>query len=218
MPDAHEPPAPTARVVILAGPSGCGKTHLARASGLPIVPLDDFYRDGTDPGLPRNPLGVVDWEDPRCWDADAAVAALARLCRHDAVEVPRYVFGEDRAVGSHVVERHGSPVVIAEGIFAAEIIDALRARGLLADALLIRQSRWVTFLRRLARDLQDGRKSRRYLLRQGWAKTRAEPAVVARQRGLGARPVTKAAAAGRLAQLASPAPDAPPVRLSPGLA
>lgn len=34
------------RVVLLAGPSGSGKSPLARASGLPVITLDDFYRDG----------------------------------------------------------------------------------------------------------------------------------------------------------------------------
>ena len=53
-------PAPLARVVLLAGPSGCGKSHIARASGLPIVALDDFYREATDPGMPRTPAGDVD--------------------------------------------------------------------------------------------------------------------------------------------------------------
>ncbi len=192
-----------ARVVLLAGPSGCGKTHLALQAGLPIVALDDFYRAGTEPGLPRTPEGVVDWEDPATWDGDAAVAALDELCRGDHIEAPTYAFGEDRVVGHRTIERNGAPIVIAEGIFAAELIPALRERGLLADALLIRQHRAVTFLRRLERDLRDARKPAGYLFRQGWAKTRAERDVVARQLALGSRPVDKPTARRRLAELAS---------------
>lgn len=200
------PPDPRpllAEVVLLAGPSGCGKTHLARAAGLPIVALDDFYRGGTEPGMPRTPEGVVDWEDPKSWDPERAVAALAELCRADRVEVPTYVFGEDRVVGHRTLEREGRPIVVAEGIFAAELVGPLRDAGLLADALLVHQRRWVTFARRLVRDLREGRKRPWYLVRQGWAKTRSEPAVLAHQRSLGARPVSKAEGRARLAALAA---------------
>ena len=38
----------TARVVLLAGPSGSGKTSLTRRVGLPMLALDDFYRDADD--------------------------------------------------------------------------------------------------------------------------------------------------------------------------
>lgn len=213
MPPTPDPRPILAEVVLLAGPSGCGKTHLARAVGLPILALDDFYRDGTEPGLPRTAEGVVDWEDPGSWDPEAAVAALAELCRAEAVEVPRYAFGEDRVVGHHTLSRAGSSIVVAEGIFAAELVARLRAEGLLADALLVHQNRWVTFARRLVRDLREGRKAPWYLVRQGWAKTRAEPQIVAHQCRLGARPVSKPEARARLAGLAArpvaPAVDPP---------
>ncbi len=93
-------------------------------------------------------------------------------------------------------------MVVAEGIFAAELVEPLRERGLLADALLITVDRWLTFVRRLVRDAREGRKALPYLVRQGWAKTASEPAVVAHQRAAGARPVAKAEALARLAELA----------------
>jgi uridine kinase len=203
-PQPPAPTAPTARVVLLAGPSGCGKTHLARSAGLPIVALDDFYRDGTDPDLPRLPDGHVDWDHPGSWDGDAALAALDEICRTGRVEVPTYVIGENAAVGCHVVDRGDAPIVIAEGIFAAELVEPLRQAGLLADALLLRQGRWVTFLRRLTRDLREGRKPPWYLVRQGWAKAWTEPAVVEHQCALGARLVTKPDARARLTELTHP--------------
>lgn len=214
--DNVEPGDRCADVVLLVGPSGSGKTYLANSVGLPILALDDFYRADTDPGLPRHPDGLVDWEHPGSWDPVAAEAALERLCCTDQVEVPDYSFSRNRAVGTKVVTRDGCRVVVAEGIFAAELIEPLRACGLLADALLIRQNRWVTFARRLVRDLREGRKSRWYLVQQGWAKTWAEPAVVARQLGKGARPVSKPEARAILAELAArppieaPAPPAEP--------
>ena len=52
------------QVVLLAGPSGSGKNHLAEQSGLPLLDLDDFYRDGDDPTSPAPPdSGIVDWDD-----------------------------------------------------------------------------------------------------------------------------------------------------------
>ncbi len=180
--------------MLLAGPSGCGKTYLALRTGLPILALDDFYRADTDPDMPRTPDGVVDWEDPRSWNALAACDAAEQLCRHGRAEVPNYVFGENRAVGHRTVELGDAQILIAEGLFAAELIAPLRDRGVLADGLLIHDGRWRTFARRLLRDVREARKSRWYLVRQGWAKTMAEPAVVRRLEALGARPVTKAEA------------------------
>lgn len=191
VPEPPEPPLRRAPVVLLCGPSGCGKTYLALQMGLPILTLDDFYRAGDERGLPRTAEGVVDWEDPRTWNADAACVAIEELCRTGTVDVPNYVFGQDRAVGHRVLELGEERIVIVEGLFAAEMIEPLRQRGLLADALLIHDGRWRTFGRRLLRDLREGRKSRLYLVRQGWAKTRSEPAVIRHLCALGARPVSK---------------------------
>lgn len=194
-----------AQVVLLVGPSGSGKTYLARSVGLPILALDDFYRAEGDPAMPIGGDGRIDWDDPASWDRDAALAALEDLCCDEQIEVPDYSFARNRAVGTKVIARGGATVVVAEGIFAAELIAPLRVEGLLADALLIEQHRWLTFGRRLWRDVREGRKAPWYLVRQGWAKTLAEPAVVAHQRALGARPVTKDEARRVLARLAAPA-------------
>jgi uridine kinase len=192
---------PKARVVVLAGPSGCGKTRLAERAGVPIVALDDFYRDGDDPGMPMVG-GHIDWEDPASWDADAAIAALGELCRTGRAEIPIYSIADDARVGSRPVELDGSPVVVAEGIFAAEVVSRLDAEGLLADALLLRSPALVTFWRRLLRDHREGRKAPLVLVRQGLAKLRDERRVVARQALLGCRRIAKPAAATVLADLA----------------
>src|SRR5699024_5552678 len=42
-----------AKVVVLAGPSGSGKSRVANRLGLPMLRLDDFYREADEPGLPR---------------------------------------------------------------------------------------------------------------------------------------------------------------------
>jgi uridine kinase len=193
---------PTARVVVLAGPSGCGKTRLAERAGVPIVALDDFYRDGDDPLMPMVG-GHVDWEDPASWDVEAAVAALGELCRTGRAEVPIYSIAADARVGSRPVALDGSPIVVAEGIFAAEVVGRLAAEGLLADALLLRSPSLVTFWRRLVRDHREGRKPPLVLVRQGLAKLRDERKVVTRQADLGCRRIAKPAASTLLADLAA---------------
>ena len=35
-----------ARMIVLAGPSGAGKSRLAERLGLPVLRLDDFYKNG----------------------------------------------------------------------------------------------------------------------------------------------------------------------------
>ena len=186
-------PALRARVVLLAGPSGSGKTHLAEESGLPLLDLDDFYKNGDDPTLPRHPtLGIVDWDDPGSWDADAALSALEAICRNGAGEVPVYDIAHDGRVGTRRFDLAGAPAFVGTGIFAAELVAPARSRGLLADAVVVRRSRVKNFLRRLRRDLAEHRKPPLTLVRRGLTLLRAEPAVVARQMSLGCRPCDRA--------------------------
>ena len=181
------------RVVVLAGPSGAGKSRLAgrlrKAYGWPVVRLDDFYRDGDDPALPTRTLGgarLVDWDDPASWDADAAVGALRQLVGAGRVEVPTYDIGRSAALGTSTVTAERSDLVVAEGIFAAEIVARLREEGLLHSAWCVCHQRWVTFGRRLARDLSERRKPPMVLVRRGFALCREEPSVIARMARLGA--------------------------------
>lgn len=190
-----------ARVVVLAGPSGSGKSHLAERLALPVLRLDDFYRDGDDPGLPRA-FGIVDWDDPASWNCGAAVEAVITLCRKGSVDVPRYDIPTSRAAGHYVVDAGRAPLVIAEGIFAAETIPLLATAGVLADAIALTHRPIVTFARRLARDLKESRKPPLTLVRRGWALMGAEPDIVARQVRLGATACSPAAAERRIRRLA----------------
>jgi uridine kinase len=181
-----------ARVVVLAGPSGAGKSRLAArlhaAHGWPIVRLDDFYRDEDDPLMPRSDeLGIVDWDHPDSWNREAAVRALETLVESGCVETPVYDIALSRAVGTTMVSAGPHDLVLAEGIFAAEVIGDLRERGLLAGAYCVHHHRGVTFVWRLLRDLSERRKPPWTLLRRGLALMRDEPSVVARQESLGAR-------------------------------
>lgn len=176
------------QVVLLAGPSGSGKTHLAQASGLPLLDLDDFYKDGDDPTSPRHPtLGIVDWDDPASWDGAGALDALESICRDGAADVPVYDISRDGRVGTRPFEVGAYRAFVATGIFAAELVAGARERALLADAIVLRRSRVKNFLRRLRRDLAEHRKPPLTLVRRGLNLLRAEPAIVARQVALGAR-------------------------------
>jgi len=181
--------APPARVVVLAGPSGSGKSRLAERLGLPVLRLDDFYREGDDPGLPHA-FGIVDWDDPASWDPAAAVRCAVRLAHEGCADVPMYDIPSSRRVGTRRLDLHGCPLFVAEGIFAADVVPDLRDAGVLAEALCLTHRPVVTFVRRLARDLRESRKPPLTLLRRGWALLRAEPRVVARQIALGTQPCT----------------------------
>lgn len=181
-------PRPPRRIVIVAGPSGSGKGLMSRRAGLPTVPLDEFYRDHDDPSLPRR-FGIVDWDDPASWDAGAALEALTALAHDGVAEVPRYSIPLSRRTGTTTVEVEGAELIIAEGIFAAELIAPLRALGLLADAIVLHRPTPVVFALRLTRDLREARKPPLTLLRRGWGLARDQRGDLERWTRAGMRPV-----------------------------
>ncbi|MFF2653254.1 ATP-binding protein [Streptomyces sp. NPDC058045] len=192
------PPIPT-RVVLLCGPSGTGKSSFATRSGLPVLALDDFYKEGDDPTLPLVPgTSDTDWDAPAAWDAEAALATVTALCHQGRATVPVYDISRSARTGERTLDVEGAPLFIAEGIFAAEIVARCRAAGLLADALCLRGRPSTTFRRRLLRDLRESRKPVPFLLRRGWWLMRAERQIVAHQAELGAHPCTRDEALSRL--------------------
>jgi uridine kinase len=183
-----------ARVIVLAGPSGAGKSRLAERLELPVLRLDDFYKSGEDPTLPKITsganAGLTDWDHPDSWLLKDALAALAQLCREGAAEVPVYEIARNGRSGSQALDLDGSSLFVAEGIFAPEVVEGCAERGLLAAAYCVRQHRLVTFWRRLTRDLRERRKPPLVLLRRGWALLRDQDRVVAHAVARGCRPMT----------------------------
>ncbi|MFE1297608.1 uridine kinase [Streptomyces sp. NPDC058731] len=197
------PPSP-ARVVLLCGPSGSGKSLVAARSGLPVLRLDDFYKEADDPTLPLvEGSADIDWDHPQSWDAEVAVAAIAELCATGSTRVPVYDIALSARTGEETLSIGRTPLFIAEGIFAAEIVERCRELGVLADALCLSRGAVTTFRRRFLRDLKEGRKSVPFLLRRGWRLMRAERSIIARQTSLGAHRCDLDEALGRLAAAAA---------------
>jgi uridine kinase len=189
--------------VLLCGPSGSGKSLVAARSGLPVLRLDDFYKEGDDPTLPLvEGSSDIDWDHPLSWDADVAVEAIARLCATGSATVPVYDISRSARTGEATLHLGGSPLFVAEGVFAAEIVRRCRELGVLADALCLTRGPLTTFRRRFLRDVREGRKSVPFLLRRGWRLMRAERSIVAHQGALGAHPCDLDEALDRLAAAA----------------
>ncbi|WP_249228124.1 uridine kinase family protein [Kutzneria sp. CA-103260] len=196
------------RVVLLAGPSGSGKSTLAAHLGWPVLNLDDFYREGSDPLLPRDASGRVDWDDDNAWNTADALAAVVDLAGTGQVDAPVYVLGEDRRVGCQRIELGDSPLFFAEGLFADRLVAGCREAGILADALVLAPPAGVTFLRRFARDVAEHRKPVPLLLRRGLRLWREQPSVVRRCLDAGMRRTTPNRAMVELADYAEALPFA----------
>jgi uridine kinase len=193
--------------VVVAGPSGVGKSRLSAHTGLPVLRLDDFYRSGDDPALPRIEqganAGLVDWDDPRSWHHDEAVRAICELATGGRTVAPVYDIARNGPSGTHPVELDGARLFVAEGIFAQEVVSACRSADVLAAAFCLGQHPLVTFWRRLTRDLREHRKPPLVLVRRGWALMRDQRRVIADAEALGCEVVSVAEAQARIRTLAA---------------
>ena len=188
-------------IALVAGASGSGKSRLAHSAGWPVLRLDDFYRDATATDMPRDARGNIDWDDLRAWDAEAATAALKELSGAGRVDVPNYSIGENARTGWHTVDAGDAPVVVAEGIFAVAMLEACRSAGVPVLAIWLDRGRWITWWRRLVRDLREHRKPMAVLWRRGHVLRRAEPALRGTAIAAGFTPMTMRQALRKLSGL-----------------
>lgn len=193
----------SARVILLTGPSGSGKTSLLRRVGAPRLNLDDFYRDGDEPEMPllaggttgqqgtnwKDASRTIDWDHPASWDAKRAMAAILELCTKGSAQVPVYSLPDNATVGYTSMDIGQAPVFVAEGVFAAELVQGCREAGVLAEALVLRRPRLQTWWHRLRRDLHQRRKPAHVLLARGLRLAHAEPRAIAQWVAKGCRAV-----------------------------
>ncbi|WP_454293708.1 uridine kinase family protein [Salana multivorans] len=191
---------PLRRIVVLAGASGSGKSSVAGRLGVPVVRLDDFYLDIDQPGLPRA-RGNVDWDDPGSWDLALAVEALLTACSGDVLTLPLYDIPTSRRTGSETLDISAAPAVVAEGIFAAQVVVPLRSAGVLAGAYYLVHPRTTTAVRRFARDVGEARKPLGTLVRRGVALWRDEPRLVRSWIAAGLEPLPREDAEDLLARV-----------------
>lgn len=187
---------PGVNVIILTGPSGSGKSSVARRAQAFAVRLDDFYYPASQPGLPMVDDSLIDWDHVGSWNREAALEALVRLCATGSMEAPDYDIPTSSIVGSKTVTvPEGVHTIVAEGIFAAHLVPALKERDLLADAICIARNPWRNAYFRFIRDVKKSRKPLHVLIRRGLYLTRREPAQIREWVSLGCRPVSSLAEA-----------------------
>ncbi len=167
--------------------------------------LDDFYRDADDEDMPRWG-GIVDWDDPHSWNADAATTAITTLLERGAVSVPVYDISLSRRIGYHDLVLPETPAgqrvcIVAEGIFAPELVRRCRELGLETTGVWLSRGGPLVFVLRLVRDLREHRKAPHILLRRGWALLRKEPAQRRAAEAKGCETLTMRRAAARIESL-----------------
>ncbi|GAB3703019.1 uridine kinase [Mariniluteicoccus flavus] len=180
-------------IILVAGPSGSGKSRLAHETGCPHVGLDEFYRDGDEPGLPHT-LGIVDWDDVASWNLAGAVAALVAAATDQAIEVPIYSIAGNARTGTRRLDLSGVQAVVSEGIFAVDALRPLRDRGVQVVPIWLDRPRTLVAALRFARDVREKRKRLPVLVSRGAALWRTEPQMRRRAIAAGFEPLTMRAA------------------------
>lgn len=191
------------QLILLAGASGSGKSRVTRLSGGPWLNLDDFYFDADRPGLPTV-AGRLDWDDVRSWDAEAAVRTLRQLCATGRAEIPVYDIAASRAVGTRPLDLGEAGALVAEGVFAPELIHRCREAGMPVRALYLDRPRAVTLVLRFFRDVREHRKPLPVLIRRGLALWRQEPAIRHHALDRGCEPLSPRTAIGIITAAVQP--------------
>lgn len=115
-------------VVLMSGPSGSGKTTTAkkieeelqkRGINTRALSMDSYFRT-VDENSPRTAEGKLDFEALECLDVDLLTAHLERLSRGESIDIPKFIFSEQRRANlpSETIKLEKNDIVVAEGIHA----------------------------------------------------------------------------------------------------
>ncbi|MCD4548984.1 ATP-binding protein [Schaalia sp. lx-260] len=180
-----------AKVIILTGPSGSGKTSIAARTGIRCLSLDHFYKNDTDPNMPRIRSGLIDWDNITSWHKEQALAALIHICHNGYAQIPTYDIALNQRIGTYEWSLlPEEKVFIAEGIFASHLVQALRNANVLADAVCISRSPIRNMWFRFLRDLREGRKAPHILFFRGIRLAFEEPSKIRHWVARGCRPLS----------------------------
>ena len=158
-------------IIGIAGASGAGKSRLARqlndrlratrsSSDVAIVNEDSYYRRRDD--LPFADREKINYDHPAAIEHELLVEHLAALRRGEAVEVPRYDYGQhNRHAQTDRLEP--SKVLILEGILILHIPEL---RELLDLKLYVDVPMDICLARRLRRDMVERDRSLDSVLQQ----------------------------------------------------
>ncbi|MDR1132416.1 MAG: nucleoside kinase [Oscillospiraceae bacterium] len=161
-------------IVLMSGPSGSGKTTTAkkleeelsrRGINTTALAMDSYFRT-IDENSPRTAAGEPDLEAPQCVDMELLSAHFHKLAAGETVEVPKYLFAEQRRADSPSkrLKIGKNDIVVVEGIHAlndtltAANPDALRlyisARSNVENGAgeLCFKGTWMRLVRRVVRD------------------------------------------------------------------
>ncbi len=160
-------------IVLISGPSGSGKTTTSkkieeelrkRGTMTHALAMDSYFRT-VDENSPKTANGKLDLESPYCLDLDLLSEHFDRLSRGEAIDVPKYVFAEQKRADtpSETIKLGKNEVVVAEGIHALNPLladvhpEALKlyisARSNVENnGEVIFKATWMRLVRRIVRD------------------------------------------------------------------
>jgi uridine kinase len=144
-------------LLLLAGIPGSGKTTIAaHLNNAIILSADDFYLAIDDLRLPTH-SGRPDWEATTALNVEGLQNAVTELMKGRSAMIPSYDMRLSRPVGERLIDPMGARALVVEGV---HVFDLQLPLGANLCRVLIISSPWRILVRRLKRDIREGRYSR----------------------------------------------------------
>lgn len=121
----------TPLLVAIAGGTCSGKTVLAGilSNYLPpgmvvVVTIDDYFKDFTDPSLPRNSRKTPNFDCPEAYRVERLISTITDLKNGDESFSPLYDIETNTLVAEEGIKLSPKKVIIAEGLFAINFLSS----------------------------------------------------------------------------------------------